>query len=141
MTGIRLRHRIAPPYEPIAQPTTRPGISTHRPYSVGDAWHASKGDDGQWYMYADGPIFSRHRLTIATQHRGVTPVVVVLPDPNVLSGYPYCVHSPTMREGQWGSSGWQVTGTIHEDPPTLTVVPSINIGGGWHGFITNGYIL
>ncbi len=31
---------------------------------------------------------------------------------------------------------WTVTG----EPPTLTIAPSINVHGGWHGFIKNGVI-
>lgn len=35
-----------------------------------------------------------------------------------------------------GTSGWTVSG----EAPNLTVTPSINAAGEYHGFITNGVI-
>ena len=110
-----------------------------RNYEVGDCWYATKGPGGVWYMYPDGKdtndVLNRSALCIATEHRGKTPMIVVLP---VSCGHPFCLHSPTVSHHGWGSSGWHVEGEL----PDVTVKPSINYGAGtkrsWHGFITNG---
>lgn len=39
--------------------------------------------------------------------------------------------------GKDGWNGWTVTG----EPPNITVTPSINAEGHWHGFITNGELV
>lgn len=59
------------------------------------------------------------------------PLVVSMPD-----GTNFCVDSRFWRSGQPYGDGWTVTG----DAPLITVTPSINIGGGYHGYITNGVI-
>lgn len=60
------------------------------------------------------------------------PFVVKLPD-----GSEFCVDSrATDSEGNLKGDGWTVTGT----PPLITVSPSINIVGRYHGLIQNGVI-
>ena len=54
------------------------------------------------------------------------PFVVVLPVGE------FCVDS----HEETSEDGWQVLG----EPPRITVRPSINIVGGWHGYITAGVI-
>lgn len=142
---IRSLRRIEPPpwRDP---PVDRNGQLYVRSYEIGDCWYASPGRGGaaggEWFMFADGPDeLSRHRLKIASRHlaAGVVPVVVVLPDgPGGQHGYPWCVHAPLLREGGWVEPGWTVEGSIEGPQPTLTVHPSIDVRGGWHGLVRNG---
>ena len=48
-------------------------------------------------------------------------------------GIPFCVDS---KASDQDAKGWTVTG----EPPNITVDPSINIEGYWHGWIKNGVI-
>ncbi len=65
------------------------------------------------------------------------PLVVVLP-----SRQSFCVDSAYSRGWpvKWGGDGsrdgWNVTGT----PPHVTLTPSVNLVGSYHGFITAGVI-
>lgn len=60
------------------------------------------------------------------------PLVVKLPD-----GTEFCVDERASHEiGKPSGSGWAVTGTA----PAITVAPSINIIGRYHGFLQNGVI-
>jgi len=47
----------------------------------------------------------------------------------------FCVDSKCWNSGGY-YGGWQVTG----DAPCITVSPSIDIGGSYHGFLQNGVI-
>lgn len=88
---------------------------------VGDAWWLSP-DDEAW------------PTAVGTKHRHLTKVLwVALPYRD--GHYPFCVHSPSTREGPDGA-GWDVTG----EAPNITVNPSINIIGSYHGWIRNGVI-
>jgi hypothetical protein len=40
------------------------------------------------------------------------------------------------NEKGWYGDGWEVVGEL----PFITVAPSINVDGGWHGYITHGEI-
>lgn len=59
------------------------------------------------------------------------PLFVVLPD-----GCNFCVDSVTMKDGVPGLTGWTVEG----EAPRLTLMPSVNIEDGWHGYIRDGEI-
>lgn len=59
------------------------------------------------------------------------PLFVVLPD-----GCTFCVDSVTMKDDVPGLTGWTVEG----EAPRLTLMPSVNIKGGWHGYIRDGEI-
>lgn len=59
------------------------------------------------------------------------PLFVVLPD-----GCDFCVDSVTIKDGVPGLTGWTVT----DDGAAISLAPSVNIKGGWHGFIANGAI-
>lgn len=58
------------------------------------------------------------------------PLVVRLPD-----GSDFCVDGPCYDKGK-RYGGWDVTG----EPPNITLSPSINIVGYYHGWIQNGVI-
>lgn len=74
MTRLRL---IEPP--PFLDPPLErgSGYATTRDYAVGDCWYATPTEDGGWTMYADGSAINRQRLTIAPEHAGVRPMIVV----------------------------------------------------------------
>jgi hypothetical protein len=59
------------------------------------------------------------------------PLRVVLP-----GGMHFLVDSKfvTARRGAWG--GWMV----HGNPPRITMAPSIDIGGTWHGWLQDGVL-
>lgn len=50
---------------------------------------------------------------------------------------PWCVDAQsTDGNGNFTGHGWTVTGT----PPNITVTPSINMVGTYHGWLTNGVL-
>lgn len=59
------------------------------------------------------------------------PFIVKLPD-----GSEFCIDSRATSGGQFHGDGWTVTG----DVPNVTLSPSINIVGSYHGWIQNGVI-
>lgn len=86
---------------------------------VGDMWYLDPASD----EHAD--------MLLAPEHVGKRPLIVVLPGP-----VHFAVYGPTWKDGQRGPGGWKVVG----DAPALTVTPSININGVWHGYLQDGYI-
>lgn len=58
------------------------------------------------------------------------PLLVVVPGPTLFAIDGMCNN----ETGRYG--GWTVTG----EPPFITVSPSINIGGTYHGWLQNGVI-
>ena len=86
----------------------------------GDAWHVDNLDD--WEIEHE----------VADRHKGKRPLFVKLPN-----GSEFCVYSPVINAGKpQPGSGWTVTG----EAPNITLSPSVNIVGRWHGFIENGMI-
>jgi hypothetical protein len=61
------------------------------------------------------------------------PIFVCLPSASYKGGRWFCVDS---RADGAGEGGWTVTG----EPPCITVTPSINCVGEYHGFIRDGII-
>jgi hypothetical protein len=51
-------------------------------------------------------------------------------------GYTFCIDSRARRDGKAYGDGWKVSGEM----PNISLTPSINIVGSYHGFITNGVI-
>lgn len=105
-----------------------------------EAVYAEYGDRGPWpigTMYPD-PEYLEHWIggkpLISPEYRASNasrpPLSVELP-----CGH-FCVDMVTMQDGVPGDHGWAVSGS----PPLLTLTPSVNIKGGWHGYITNGVI-
>lgn len=90
---------------------------------VGAMWFAP------WYLQGGGGYLAPEYFT---NNAIRWPVVVVLPDRTN-----FCVDSRTVSDGKLGDHGWTVTG----EPPQLTVTPSIQIGGGWHGYLTAGVLV
>jgi hypothetical protein len=59
------------------------------------------------------------------------PLVVILP-----GGAWFCLDQQQISDGKFHEPGWDITG----EPPLLTVSPSINIVGSWHGWLTSGVL-
>jgi len=81
-------------------------------------------DMDQWPWYLASPE------NIADHNRDQTPIFVILPSRTLFLIHGTCWQG-TRRYGGWGVSG---------EVPNLTVTPSINIGGFYHGWLTNGLI-
>lgn len=60
------------------------------------------------------------------------PLVVELPG----NAGAFCIDSRAWRDGVPYGNGWTVTG----EPPRITLSPSININGHYHGWIRDGLI-
>lgn len=67
------------------------------------------------------------------------PIVVMMPSKNAygeIVGFPFTVDSKQRDEHGYKDCGWTVTGDI----PNVTVSPSINAVGIYHGWLQNGVI-
>lgn len=85
-----------------------------------------------WYWYRF--FTARHKLSdYYFQHNAAKrdPLLVWLPGRTL-----FCVDSKCWRNGQEFYGGWEVTGGA----PNITVHPSIDIGGSYHGWLQNGVI-
>lgn len=79
-----------------------------------------------WFLTTDDWLSDHYR-----QHNaGRRPLLVVLPGRHL-----FCVDGQCWSDGK-RYGGWQVTGQA----PNITVSPSINLGGLYHGWLRNGVI-
>jgi hypothetical protein len=69
------------------------------------------------------------RSLLSTAHTGKRPICVRLP-----GGVYFCVYSKQITDGVSHEPGWTVSG----EPESLTLTPSVDVKGVWHGFISNG---
>lgn len=90
------------------------------PFAPGDCWYATR-DGESWCEFPGG----RRPILLAAEHRDARPMIVVLPD-----GRPWCLHSPASGS----EAGWSVAGEL----PNVTVHPSIDRRGSWHGWLVEG---
>lgn len=103
---------------------------TERPYPVrpGDCWPEPSllfsGPEGGPSLCLSG----RYRRDWMNKR---PPLMVMLPDMTR-----FCVDSRARVAGNYVGEGWTVTG----EPPLITVMPSINIPGSYHGYIRAGVI-
>jgi len=68
-------------------------------------------------------------ICISAAHTGKRALIVILP------GHVYfCVYSKQITDSVMHEPGWTVSG----EPDSLTLSPSVNVKGVWHGFISNG---
>lgn len=123
----------------LIEPPTRPAVQDGPWYTYGyhlapgDCWYLLPNEDGAWFLFpgdeTTGPLMPVH---IPDVHRrtGVRPMAVVLPG----EGGIHCLHtSPSSAP----NDGWTVTGNL----PNVTVHPSIDVRGRWHGWIRDGELL
>lgn len=59
------------------------------------------------------------------------PLLVIIPGPMM-----FCVDTMAWSNGIFYGDGWTVTG----EAPNITMHPSINIGGTYHGWLQNGIL-
>jgi len=90
------------------------------------AARARPGD--MWYLPEPIPA---HLARLAPEHAGQRPLILVLPGPCRFS-----VFGPTWSAGGAGPSGWAVSG----EPPLITLTPSIDVKGIYHGYVRDGVI-
>ena len=95
-----------------------------------EGWAALRAGDLYEVPLEDRDVRRLH-FGNAPEHAGKPQLVLVLP-----CGTRFCDNGPTWSQGKPGTAGWAVTGA----PPALTVKPSVSIGGGWHGYVTDGVI-
>lgn len=105
----------------VEPPNAERGISSMRP---GDMYYAPWQLEPAYREGLSARYFTEHSETRA-------PVVVILPD-----GTPFCVDQRAWNNGGYFGDGWTVTG----DVPVITVSPSINVVGSYHGYIIEGEI-
>lgn len=96
---------------------------------VGDMWPAP------WLLYDREPstfFFSDDFIARIKSGECVrSPLIVRLP-----GNADFCVDGPPFQDGRRQPGGWTVTG----EPHAITVYPSINIRGVYHGWIREGVI-
>jgi hypothetical protein len=108
----------------IPAPGAGPGDTPWKELRVGDMWLAPYLLERQGSMFY--PAAKYHQ-----RNAGRPPLVVRLPGP-----VDWGVDGPAWKGGQPYGDGWDVSG----DPPLVTVSPSINISGIYHGWLQNGVI-
>ena len=94
------------------------------PTVVGDSEPASHS--WPWYWASDQWLSDYYR----EQNTGRRPLFVILPGRHL-----FLVDGKCWKDGK-AYGGWTVTG----DAPNITISPSINIGGNYHGWLQNGVI-
>lgn len=95
--------------------------------AVGDMWFApGLLEPGKRFVgYTMSPAYRREWAAKRP------PLLVRLPGQTI-----FCVDACAWRGGEPYGDGWTVTG----EPPLITVEPSINIVGSYHGWIRGGVI-
>lgn len=108
-----------------------PGVTDIDALPIGAMWYYNPA----WpKTNMDGSCYFRRELRFLSTNYMETerlPIIVLLP-----GRVPFCVDAQQMRNGEGIGGGWSVSG----DAPSITVSPSINVGGVYHGFIQNGVI-
>lgn len=101
---------------------------------IGDAWFAPHLLDPERAAAASEALSPNYRRDWAGKR---PPILVALPyrsGPGI--GSHFCVDGQYWRDGQPYGDGWVVSG----EAPLLTLSPSVNIKGSYHGYIQNGVI-
>lgn len=91
-------------------------------YCTGDWWYA------EYFLNDDGSRASRLGRYYYDHNAYRPPIVVVLP-----GGVEFCIDMAPSKELFTGGDGWTVNGSPEEG--TLTVAPSINAMGRYHGWL------
>lgn len=91
----------------------------------GDMWFAHEMVEGEHAAFYKDHYLSAEYLRDCIGKR--PPIIVILPD-----GSQFCVDSCA----KGSTNGWTVTGR----EPNITVSPSINAVGRYHGFLSNGVL-
>lgn len=122
----------------IERPTSEVGTDGKNGFErleIGDAWFAP------YLLNHAGQAEQASKWLSPNYHRDWAgkrlPIVVALPwrnGPGI--GSHFCVDGAFWRNGKPYGDGWAVTG----EAPLLTLSPSVDIMGSYHGFIRDGVI-
>ena len=101
---------------------------------IGDAWFAPHLlDPGRASIMSEKLAPNYYRDWAGKR----APIIVALPYRNGPGiGSHFCIDGSFWRNGEAHGDGWVVTG----EAPLLTLSPSVNISGSYHGMIQNGVI-
>jgi hypothetical protein len=109
----------------VPAPGDGPGDTPWKELRVGDMWFAPHLLTTPHAMFKPSPNYAR-------DHAGKRlPLMVRLPGVSDFS-----IDGMAWKDGQTYGDGWTVTG----EAPLITVTPSINIVGSYHGHLQNGII-
>jgi hypothetical protein len=89
----------------------------------GDAWFEPRIEERGFWIHNGSKLSTQFRALKGAR----LPIVVVLP-----GGWPFCVDGAVAKS----DSGWSVDGV----PDRLTLSPSVNFVGHYHGYIRDGVI-
>ena len=86
-----------------------------------------------WFLDVEPDKMKDHHLTdqYFQENASRKPLVVVVP-----GGHYFLIDAKCYNAQRGFYDGWKVTGT----PPLITVSPSINMEGRFHGFLENGVL-
>lgn len=102
------------------------------PWTIGDMW-----PEPEW---AEASIISKRYKKHWAKKR--PPLMVVLPSKHDSAGGDMFLLD-RVASGDKSREGWEITingELVHGEKPDITVKPSINCDGSYHGFIRNGVI-
>lgn len=126
---------------PLVYHATRPDVP-----QVGDCWFALDLIDTERDTPRTAFVSDAFIARWQAGDRSRVPLIVRVPgaggDP--ASAFDFCVDGPFFTHGRrLPNTGWSVAidgPLIDGAQPPITVTPSIDIGGGWHGWITAGVL-
>jgi hypothetical protein len=104
--------------------------------AVGDMWYA-RDDDGQ--IVSPERRRGMHLSDFYWQHNAARPPLMVLVPGQYTTGpgkQLFSVDGKCYNAQRGYYDGW----TVHGSPAAITITPSINIAGSYHGFIQNGMV-
>lgn len=104
----------------LVEQRPRLGEENHKP---GACWYDPELLEDDWRDF-----LSKQYLSIQDTR---PPIMVLIPTVDGL--VPICVDSPPTDNKD---GGWSISGTL----PNITITPSINLVGRYHGFIRNGVL-
>lgn len=134
---IVVERRVLDPKRPVVLDGKVFGYDVEEFVDVATGLCPTPGDiyEEPWYLNEFPEDLSPYYFT-HNAHR--PPLVLVLPAAFHVRGSTmnFCVDSKASIGGKLQPDGWVVTGA----PPDLTVAPSINAQGTYHGFLQNGVL-
>lgn len=112
-------------------------INADGPWSleIGDCWYAdmdSKDDEGYSFWFERDAKRQHLSDYYFANNSWRKPICVTMPGQAI-----FCVDSKVVSNGV-RSGGWTVTGDVIQS--NLTVHPSINMGGTYHGYVTQNLL-
>lgn len=108
---------------------SRGEIIDWRTLPIGSMFYLPEGvNEGAWPWYLAGSEYLSEHYYADNKHR--QPLFVILPGPNL-----FLIDGKCWSNGK-KYGGWKVSG----EAPRITVEPSINLQGSYHGWLRDGVI-